>query len=104
VTYLDFVTPLVGSQRQADATYSHLSSASDLELHTLLHFHTLSAFGLYDGQETCFRSYLTNRQSQVCVYGTLSSAFEVLFSVPPGSIREPALFKMFINDSSDVIT
>jgi hypothetical protein len=30
VIYLDFITPLVGSQRQADAIYTGFSSAFDL--------------------------------------------------------------------------
>jgi hypothetical protein len=34
VTYLDFITTLVGSQRQADAIYLDLTSASDVVPHT----------------------------------------------------------------------
>jgi hypothetical protein len=55
VTYLDFITPLVGSQRQADAIYFDLSSAFDLVSHTLL-LHKLSAFGLSGGCFNWFRS------------------------------------------------
>jgi hypothetical protein len=43
VTYLDFITPVVGCQDQADAIYFDLISAFDLDPHALL-FHQLSGF------------------------------------------------------------
>jgi hypothetical protein len=68
VTFLDFVTPLVSSQGQADAIYF------DLVPHTLL-LQKLSAFGLSGGYVNWFCSYLTNRKSQVRVSGILSLPF-----------------------------
>jgi hypothetical protein len=53
VTYLEFITPLVGSQRQADANYFDLSNAYDFVPHTLLP-PKLSAFGLFDYYVTHF--------------------------------------------------
>jgi hypothetical protein len=70
VTYLEFVTALVGSQLQADTIYFDLTSAFDLVPHTLL-LHKLIALGLPGGCVNWFRSYLTNRQSQVRVSGTI---------------------------------
>jgi hypothetical protein len=60
VTYVDFISPLVGSQRQADAIYFDLSNAFDLVPHSLL-LHKLSAFGRSGGYVNWFRSYLCNR-------------------------------------------
>jgi hypothetical protein len=48
VIYLDFVTPLGSSQRQADAIYFDLTSEFELVPYTLL-LHKLSAFGLSGG-------------------------------------------------------
>jgi hypothetical protein len=48
--------------------------------------HKLSAFGLSGGYLNWFRSYLSNRKSQVRVSGILSSPFEVLSGVPQGSV------------------
>jgi hypothetical protein len=68
--YVDFISPLVGSQRQADAIYFDLSNAFELVPHSLL-LRKLSAFGLSSGCVSWFRSYLSNRNSQVRVSGVL---------------------------------
>jgi hypothetical protein len=86
VAYVDFIAPLVGSQRQADAIYFDLSNAFDLVPH-----HKLSAFGLSSGYINWFRSYLSNRTSQVRVTGSLSAPFVVLSGVPQGCPGAPAL-------------
>jgi hypothetical protein len=91
VTHADFISPLVGSQRQANAIYFDLSYAFDLVPHCLLLLllllHKLSAFGLSGGYVNWFRSYLSNRKLQVRVSGVLSSLFEILSGVPQGSVR-----------------
>jgi hypothetical protein len=65
--------------------------------------HKLSALGLSGGCVNWFRSYLTNRQSQVRIGGIISSPFEVLPDVPQGSVLGPLLFNVYINDLCDKI-
>jgi hypothetical protein len=70
VTYLDFITPLVGSQRQVDTVYFDLTSAFNRVPHSLL-LHKLSALGFSGGYVNWIRSYLTNRQSRVRIGDTI---------------------------------
>jgi hypothetical protein len=74
VTYLDFVPPLVNSQRQVDSIYFDLSSAFDLVSHPIL-LNKLYAYGLPDGYVNWFCSYLTNRQSCVRILRHLLKYF-----------------------------
>jgi hypothetical protein len=76
------MTPVVRSQRQADAIL--LSNAFGLVPHNLL-LHKLSSFGLSDRYVSWLSSYLTNRQSQVRISGTLSLPFKLTSGVPQGS-------------------
>jgi hypothetical protein len=96
-TFLDFMTPVDCSQRQADAVCFDLSNAFDLVPHSLL-LHKLSSFGFSDGYVSCFRSYLTDRQSRVRISGTLSLPFKVTSAVLQGSVLGSFLFNVFNND------
>jgi hypothetical protein len=103
VTYVDFIVPLVGSQRQAHDIYFDLSNWFYPVPHSLL-LQKLSAFGLSGGYVNRFRSYLSNRKSQVHVSGIVSSPSEVLSGVPQESVMGLLLFNVFINDIFDAIT
>jgi hypothetical protein len=86
VTFLDFMTLVFRSQRQADAVYFNLSNAFVLVPHNLV-LHKLSSFGFSDSYVSWFRSYLTNRQSRVRISVTLSLPFKVTSGVPQGPIK-----------------
>ena len=60
VSYLDFSSSLVCSQRQVDAIYFDFSSAFDLLPHTRL-LHKLCAYELSDAYVSWLRSFLTSR-------------------------------------------
>jgi hypothetical protein len=102
VSYLNFITLLVGSERQADAINFDVTSAFDLVLHVLL-FYKLSALGFSDGSVNWFRSYLLNRQQQVRISGNISSPCQVISGVPQGTLLESLFINVYINDLCDVI-
>jgi hypothetical protein len=74
------MSPLVGSQGQADAIYFDLSNALYQVSHSLL-LHKLCAFGLSGGSENWFHSHPSNRKFQIPLTSVLPSRFEVLFPV-----------------------
>jgi hypothetical protein len=100
VTYVGFISPLVGPQRQADSICFYLSNAFSIVPHTLL-VRKLIAFVFSGGYVNWFRSYLSNRKFQVRVSGIFSAPSEVLSGVPQGSARRPLLVSAFINDLCD---
>jgi hypothetical protein len=103
VTYLDYITPLVKSQRQVDAIYFDFSIAFNLVSHTLL-LGKLSSFGLTIAYVSWFHSYLTDRFSCVKISGILSVPFTILAGIPQGSVLGPLLFNIYIDDICNVRT
>jgi hypothetical protein len=73
VYYLDFVNPLVCSQRQDDDICFDVSCAYDLVPSALVR-RKLADYGLSPGYVNCFHSYQINRLSCVHYSGALSQA------------------------------
>jgi hypothetical protein len=97
LSYLDYIPPLVCTQRQVDAIYFDLSSAFDIVSHTLL-LHKLRANGLPDSYVSWLHSYKTNRYSVARIHGICPTAFEVLSGVRQESVLGHLLFSVFISD------
>ena len=95
VTYLDFISPLVSSQRQI---VSLLTLAVHMTLSGILFCFTTS-----DGFVNWFRRCLNNRQSSARILHTFSSPFEVISGVPQGCVSSPLRFIIFIKDLFNAI-
>ena len=79
-----------------------LQKAFDTVEHNIL-LMKLEAIGLKQDVVRWFSSYLTDRQQHVDVSGTLSSSSEIKCGIPQGSILEPLLFLICVNDMSGVV-
>jgi hypothetical protein len=79
-----------------------LSNAFHLIPHSPF-LHRLSGFGVSGDYVNWFRSYLSNRKSQVSVSAILSSSSEFLSGVPHGFVLGPLLFNVFINYIHDAV-
>lgn len=97
----DFTSP-VASFHQVYAIYVDLSSKFDLISHPVS-LHKLCMRGFSNGYVNWFCSYLTNRQSSICILATLLSPFKVFSGVPQKSALWSLLFNIFINNVCKVI-
>ena len=81
----------------AGAILTDLSKAFDCLNHDLL-LAKLHTYG-FDNQALNFiKSYLKGRKQRTKIADTCSSWNDIKYGVPEGSIREPLLFNIFLND------
>ena len=97
VAYLYFVIPLVHSQRQVDIIYFDFINSFDLVPHEQL-LRKFEYCGLLPAYVTSLHSYLTNRISNFCSRGPLSTQYAMLSGVPQGSVLLTLLLDVFTND------
>lgn len=76
-----------------------LGKAFDTVNHQML-VNKLKYYGLQQSENNWFQSYLINWKQQVHINGVTSESCSISAVVPQGSIVEPLLFIIFINDFS----
>ena len=91
------------SSKACDVIFLDLSKAFDSVPHERLLL-KLNRYGI-DGQlHLWFRNFLTKRKQRVLICGTFSEWSPVIFSAPQGSILEPIMFLIYVNNIPNIIT
>lgn len=97
VTYYEMLIEGMEGQGQVDVIYTDFSNAFDSISHSIL-LEKLRAYGFSHSLLLWIKSYLNNRSFDVVSGGYESDTFNILSSVPQGSILGPVLFGIFVND------
>ena len=98
----DLIEQITSSLDQAHCVVSlffDLGKAFDTVNHQML-VNKLKYYGLQQSENNWFQSYLINWKQQVHINGVTSESCSISADVPQGSIVEPLLFIIFINDFS----
>ena len=80
-----------------------LSKAFDTLDHNIL-LNKLKYYGLKNTELSYFQSYLTERSQYVEINGITSNVLAISTGVPQGSIFDPLLFLIYMNDIPEVST
>ena len=97
IEFLDNVYSLLDSKQSTNAVYLDFSKAFDTVNHNIL-MSKLLHNGVRGVMQHWFESYLTHRKQYVSMKNCNSSMSNITFGVPQGSVLDPVLFLLYIND------
>lgn len=86
----------IDSKTPALCIFVDLSKAFDTVYHGNL-LKKLHLYGIRGNAFSLIKSYLSDRQQQVCIDGVVSEMRNVTFGVPQGTVLGPLLFNLYIN-------
>lgn len=103
IALTDTIKAEIDRGRFVGSVFIDYSKAFD-SLNDSILFSKLNAYGITGPSLELLRSYLHDRQQQVCVSGVLSDTQIINTGVPQGSILGPLLFLIYINDFPNCLT
>ena len=101
--YSELVIYCLEHKNEVHSIYTDFQKAFDFVSFDILLLKMQGQFGITGTSLLWFKSYLTGKQQRVVLNGFVSDWFNVLPGVPQGSVLEPTLFIMFVNDIPDCI-